>query len=198
MLDFVERYTRGDRPDVLKGVLAGAAGGFVGSLRMGRLVALWNNMNAKLEDADSSRLKPVVKKQAPRDDPLPSYGDGTQAKATRDTAGAAIETATGRPATQQEEAIGGAIVHGMTGVLAGAVYGAAVELVPALRKGYGLPLGVGTYLLGRQLGMTAAGLAPAPTKQPAADQLVALGSHLAYGVFAELTRHALRSAIADD
>ncbi len=198
MLDFVERFTQGDRPDVLKGVLAGAAGGFVGSLRMGRMVTLWNKMNGKLEDANSHRLNPVVEKQAPRNDPLPSYGDRTQAEAERETAGAAIETAMGRPATGQEEAIGGAIVHGATGVLAGAIYGGAVELLPVLKKGYGLPLGVGTYLLGRQLGMTATGLSPKPTNQPTSDHLVGLGAHLAYGVFAELTRKALRSAIADD
>ena len=203
MVNWLHPYTGGgDRPDPLKGALAGAAGGFVGSLRMGRLTTVWNKFNGRLEKSDNPHLKPAVSSRGVPDDedrdPLPSYGDRVQAQAERDTADAAVRAATGREPDRQETAIGGEVVHHMTGVLAGAVYGIACEYSPQLRKAKGLPLGVGTFLLGREGGQWLTGLSQRPDKQATADHLVGLGSHLAYGFFTELTRSSLRKALADD
>ena len=197
-LDLVERYTRTDRtgPDLLRGAVAGAAGGFVGSLRMAMLAQGWQTLNRSLEDADPEWAKPLTEDRGEGDDdPLPPRGDRTQAKAVRDTTAAAVETVQDGPATRTQKDVGGIIVHQATGVVAGAVYGAAAELLPVLGKAHGLPLGVGTYLLGRNVGMTAAGLAPRPTRQSKRDQAFAAVSHLAFGFVAELVRKRLRRAL---
>lgn len=199
MIDWLHPYTGGgDRPDPLKGALAGAAGGFVGSLRMGRLTALWNRMNGRLEASDNERLQPAVESRGQADDPLPNYGDREQAAAERKVAAKAIRSATGRSPGEHEEAIGGEVVHHLTGIIAGAIYGAACEYLPALKKGYGLPLGIGMFLIGREAGQFAVGVSSRPDRQATTDHLVGLGSHLAYGFFAEITRAKLRQALAEE
>ena len=197
-VDWLNSYTRDARqgkPDPLRGAIAGAAGGFVGSMRMAGAQLAWQKLNEKLAEAGGT--SPLVQPRGEEGDGLPSYGDREQAAGARETAGGVIKTVARRPAGEREKGLGGVFVHQATGVLAGAAYGAACEYVPALRRAYGLPLGIGTWALGREAGQTAAGLSPRPGKQAAVDHAVALGAHLVYGVFTELVRNRLRRALKD-
>ena len=197
MLDQIGKWTGGDEPDPLKGAVAGAVGGFVGTLRMGRVSDLWNKINEKLELSESPRLRPLAKRQGTEEDPLPPFGDRTQTQAQQQVADA-ISTATGHPLKPHDREIGGEIVHKATGVLLGAAYGLAAEYVPTLRKTHGIALGVVAYLVGRQGALPLLGLAPPPKKQPAADHLLSLLSYLAYGFFCETVRGRLRQTMKAD
>ena len=197
MLDAIERFTRADvdGPDLLRGAVAGAAGGLVGSVRMVALLKAWEKFNEKVAEVQPPRDEGRDEGDA---DPLPARGDRVQADAVRETAATAVRVARRREPEGDEVEVGAAAVHGLTGVVAGALYGAASEYVPAVSRGYGVPLAIGTYLLGRNAGLSLAGLAPRPDRQARADHLAAAASHLAYGVFTELVRRRLRKALRRD
>jgi hypothetical protein len=200
MLSTIERYTRSrtDAPDLLRGALAGAAGGFVGSMRMNRVMTLWERANANLDDLPGDRIGALQEdRSANDDDPLPGRGDRVQAQAKRTVGTAAVEAVKDTPATRTQVDVAATAVHQATGVLAGAAYGVAVELLPGTRKLYGLPLGIGTFLLGRQVGLWMTGLSPRPDRQAPADQLGGFTFHLIYGVFTEIMRRNLRRIIED-
>ena len=188
-VDWLEEYTRGEGADLLKGVLAGAAGGLVGTLRMGALPAMIERAAGAvgLVDPDANE-RPTRRGEEP-------FGDAAQAKAERDVAGGVVQSVQARPATPRERRVGGEAAHAITGVVAGAVYGAAAEYAPALKRGYGVPLGLTLYLLGRQATLPLVQLAPPPTQQSRSDLAMGLLSHLAYGVVCEAVRGKLRRSM---
>jgi hypothetical protein len=198
MLDAIEKWTSGDEPDPLKGAVAGAVGGLVGTLRMGWVSSLWNKVNKKFEQSETTWVKPLVKRQGKDADPLPPFGDATESRAEQRVAAAVAKKATGTQLGPHDRAIGGEIVHKSTGILIGAAWGVAVEYAPPLRRTHGVLLGMASYLVGRQLALRATGLAPRLKNQPPADHLLGLVSHLAYGFFCETVRSHLRQSMKAD
>lgn len=192
MLDTIEKWTHGEEPEPMKGAVAGAAGGLVGTLRMGRAMGLWNRMNRRLEPSEISWVKPLAKRRASEEDPLPPFGDVTEILAEQRIAAAVAKRVSGSRLGPNDRQSGGEIVHKATGILLGAAWGVAVEYLPALRRTRGVLLGVASYAVGRQLALRATGLAPRLKKQPPADLLVGLVSHLTYGFFCETVRSRLR------
>lgn len=198
MLDMLGRWTGGDEPDPLKGALAGAAGGFVGTLRMGRVSSLWNKMNKKFEQSETTWVKPLAKRRTEEKDPLPPFGDTTESRAEQRVAASVVKKASGRKLGPNDRVIGGEIVHKATGMALGAAWGVLVEYAPPLRRTHGLLLGLASYLVGRQLALRATGLAPPLKNQPPADHLLGLVSHLTYGFFCETVRSHLRQSMKSD
>lgn len=198
MLDMIGKWTAGDEPDPLKGALAGAAGGLVGTLRMGRVADLWNKVNTKLEQSETAWVKPLVDREAEKEEPLPPFGDATEIRAEQRVAASVARKTAGARLGRNDREIGGEIVHKATGILAGAAWGVAVEYAPPLRRTRGLLLGLVTYVVGRQLALRATGLAPPLKNQPPADHLLGLVSHLTYGFFCETVRSHLRQSIKAD
>jgi len=100
-----------------------------------------------------------------------------------------------RKLTQAEKKKAGPIVHYSYGALAGAFYGAAAEVVPAVTKGVGTYYASALFLGGDEIGVAALGLAKSPLNYPLSSHANALGAHLVYGVTTELGRRAMRAIL---
>lgn len=192
MLSMIERYAQGAGPDPVKGAVAGAVGGFVGTLRTTRMGTAWNRINRSLEKLPTRRLRPLAKRRGADEEPLPPFGDRTTSQARQQVAAAAVRPVHAAPMTPRQREVGEMVVHRVTGALIGAAYGVTVEYMPGLSRWYGLPLGLVVFLLGREATLRALGLAPGPRRRPPADHVVSLASDLAFGFFTELVRGRLR------
>src|SRR5579884_2038385 len=75
-------------------------------------------------------------------------------------------------------------VHYAAGTIAGALYGAAAELLPAATLGGGLLFGTALWAVGDELAAPALGLAQTTKQMPASAHAWALASHLIYSTTA--------------
>jgi putative membrane protein len=89
---------------------------------------------------------------------------------------------------QAQEPPAGSIVHYAFGGTVGALYGAVVELVPKVARGFGLPFGIAVWLGAHVVTVPALGLAQPPTRRPLRQEAEELGLHLVYGATTELVR----------
>jgi putative membrane protein len=93
---------------------------------------------------------------------------------------------------ESEKAPAGSVVHYAFGVVVGAVYGAAAEIVPIVSTAFGLPFGAAVWLGAHVVAVPALRLAESPARQPAAKEAGEFGLHLVYGSITELVRRLLR------
>jgi hypothetical protein len=100
-----------------------------------------------------------------------------------------------RKLTPDEKKKAGPIVHYAYGALAGAFYGAAAEVVPAVKKGGGTYYASALFLGGDEIGVAALGLAKSPFHYPLSSHANALGAHLVYGISTELGRRVVRAVL---
>jgi len=84
------------------------------------------------------------------------------------------------------------LVHYGFGAVVGALYGAAAESVPMVRRGFGLPFGAAVWLGAHVIAVPPLGLAEPPVRQPMGKEAEELGLHFVYGSVTELVRRLLR------
>lgn len=177
--------------DVLKGVVAGLAGGFVASWTMNQFQAAWTRIAADSEKSHGAQsMQPSEG----------SEGDGSQdAKeqddATVETAKAISRNVLGRELKETEKETAGAVVHYAFGTVTGGLYGALAEVSPQVTKGAGLPFGAAFWLIADEVAVPLLGLSKGATEYPVSTHAYALASHLVYGMTAELSRRALRQVL---
>lgn len=100
-----------------------------------------------------------------------------------------------RGLTPRQQAAAEAGLPWLFGGLIGGAYGAATELVPELKEGYGLAFGAAVYGVMHEGVLPAADIeAPHAEKDPA-EERGELFSHLVYGVVTELTRTLVRPRV---
>ncbi len=162
--------------DIMKGLLAGVAGGLLASFLMEQFQAAWTAAS----DAMSSS-----KKRGGRNP------DPTTVKA----ANLVSEKVTGRKIPAGYKPIAGAAVHYGIGASSGAVYGVLAEVAPVVTIGDGAGFGTGLWLLADELAVPAAGLSKSPKEIPLTTHVYALASHLVYGWITETVRRAVRRAL---
>jgi len=181
---------RDHEPSILKGMVAGLAGGLVASWTMNQFQAAWTRIaegNEKSHGAQSMQ---------------PSEGShGDQAQDTAEQDDATVETAKaisnvfGHELQESEKEPAGAAVHYAFGTLSGGLYGALAEVTPQVTTAAGLPFGAGFWLLADEISVPLLGLAKGPTEYPVSTHVYSLASHLVYGVTAELSRRAVRQVL---
>ena len=182
---------RHDDGNVLKGIVAGLAGGLVASWTMNQFQAAWMRVasnNEKPHGAQSLQ---------------PSQGStGSQAEDGKEQDDATVETAKvisekvfGHELQESEKKAAGAAVHYAFGTVTGGLYGALAEVTPAVTTGAGLPFGAAFWLLADEISVPLLGLSKGATEYPASTHAYALASHLVYGVTAEMSRRALRQVL---
>lgn len=177
--------------NLLKGMVAGLAGGLLASWTMNQFQAAWTRM---AEGGEKSHGAQSMK---------PSDGsNGEQAQdsheqddATVETAKAISKTVFGHELQESEKESAGAAVHYAFGTLSGGLYGALAEVTPQVTTAGGLPFGAGFWLLADEISVPLLGLAKGPTEYPVSTHVYALASHLVYGVTAELGRRAVRQVL---
>jgi hypothetical protein len=162
--------------DILKGLLAGVAGGLLASFLMEQFQAAWS---AALEAKSPSK-----KRGGRKADP-----------ATVKAANAISEKVTGRKIPASYKPAAGEAIHYGMGASSAAIYGVLAEVAPLVTIGDGVGFGTGVWLLADELAVPAAGLSKPAKEIPLTTHVYALASHLVYGWITETVRCAVRRAL---
>ena len=181
----------GNNTDVLKGLVAGLAGGLIASWTMNQFQAAWTRL---AEGAEKSHGAQSMQ---------PTEGSkGNQGSDTAEPDDATVETAKvisrnvfGHELKEHEKEPAGAVVHYAFGAVTGGFYGALAEVSPQVTMGAGLPFGAAFWLIADEVTVPLLGLSKGPTEYPVSTHAYSLASHLVYGVTAELSRRALRQVL---
>ena len=180
---------RDHEPSILKGMVAGLAGGLVASWTMNQFQAAWTRIAEGNEKSHGASMQPSEG----------SHGDQAQDTAEQDDAtvetAKAISNVFGHELQESEKEPAGAAVHYAFGTLSGGLYGALAEVTPQVTTAAGLPFGAGFWLLADEISVPLLGLAKGPTEYPVSTHVYSLASHLVYGVTAELSRRAVRQVL---
>jgi|ERR1051326_8676666 uncharacterized membrane protein YagU involved in acid resistance len=152
-----------------KGFLAGAIGGLAASFAMSQFHAL-------------------VQKEEP---PTQTSGEDSTVK----VASAVSRAMFHHELTPQEKKVAQPAVHYSFGTSVGAIYGTAVEFVPLLRTGWGLPFGTAVWLGAHVITVPALGFSEPVTQSTPAKEAAEFGAHLVYGAVAEGIRRLLRAYV---
>jgi putative membrane protein len=181
----IERYlSSNDDADLLKGLVAGIAGGVLASLVMEQFQALWNKTSEAIqrsrEEHASDRRSKKSRKRYP---------------ATVKVAESISQNVFGQKLPRSKKKLAGEAVHYVMGTTSGAIYGALAETLPVTTVGDGLAFGTAVWLLADEVSVPALGLSKPPTKIALATHVYALASHLVYGWTTEMVRRAVRKAL---
>lgn len=175
---------------VAKGALAGAVAGIVGCLAMDLVSRAW--ISAQQGGRTNEAQKKMTHHGA-RPDSLEAMEDAAvsasvQPNASTKTAAAASNGSL----TEAERAQAGKLVHYVFGAAAGAAYGGASEVWPALRAGFGTFFGLCLWAATIPTSLPLLGLTRRPDQYRVDQHAFGIASHLAYGVAAEGTLRTLR------
>jgi len=162
--------------DIIKGLLAGVAGGILASFLMEQFQAAWS--------AAAEAMSSKKRRGGRRGDP-----------ATIKAANLMSEKITGRKVPRDYKALAGEAVHYGMGASSAAVYGVLAEVAPIVTLGEGAGFGAGLWLLADELAVPAAGLSKPAKEIPLTSHAYALASHLVFGWITETVRSAMRRAL---
>jgi uncharacterized membrane protein YagU involved in acid resistance len=179
--------------DVLKGLAAGLAGGLVASWTMNQFQAAWSKLVAGFEKPHGAQsMQPSEGDNAER---AGDKNKENQDDATVKAAKAISEGIFGYELKDNEKKNAGAVVHYAFGTPTGGLYGAVAEFAPGVTTAAGMPFGAAFWLVADEIAVPLLGLSKGPTEYPPSTHAYALASHLVYGLTAEATRRAVRSAL---
>ncbi len=170
---FRRRRHHVETSDVMKGVLAGLAGGLAATWAMSRIQEAMSRAGG-----DGG-------------DPSEALGERAVVRGV----GTASKNLFHRRLSRSEKRKVGRAVHYGFGSAVGGLYGAAAEFSPRARYGGGTAYGAALWLAGDELGGPALGFGLPPHRKPARTQAAALATHLGFGVVAELVRRGVRRAL---
>jgi hypothetical protein len=167
---------------IVRGVLAGVAGGLVASWVMNEFSeTLGQDLSKAVETPAEQRL-------------LEMQSDGEDA--TMKAADKIAETVTGgRHLTHEQREVGGPIVHYSMGAVMGGVYGGLAEYSDVARAGFGTTFGGLLFASADLFGVPAAQLGKWPDQYPASSLVSPLTAHLIYGATTELVRRLVRQIL---
>jgi len=177
--------------NILKGVVAGLAGGLLASWTMNQFQAAWMRLiagNDKPHGAQS--LQPSEGSQGDQSQDAKEQDD-----ATVKTAKVISRNVFGHELQESEKRTAGAAVHYAFGTATGGLYGALAEVSPPVTAAAGLPFGAAFWLLADEITVPMLGLSKGPTGYPVSTHVYAFTSHLVYGLTTELSRRALRQVL---
>lgn len=180
-----------DNRNVLKGMVAGLAGGLIASWTMNQFQAAWTRF------AEGSEKPHGAQSMQPSEGSKGDQGRDTteQDDATVETAKAISEGIFGHELQESEKRPAGAAVHYAFGTATGGLYGALAEVSPQVTMAAGLPFGAAFWLIADEVAVPLLGLSKGPTEYPPSTHVYALASHLVYGATAEFSRRALRQVL---
>ncbi len=182
--------------DLAKGAVAGMAGGFVASIVMNQFQQLWQRA---LEGEERGHGAQSMQHGSPAggaaDELRESGSESADDDATERVASFVAEKVFDRRLSEGEKDAAGTAVHYAYGTGTGAIYGAAVELAPALTAGLGTPFGAAVWLAADEGLVPLLGLSKSPAEYPLTTHIYSLASHLVYGLTTELVRRAVRDRL---
>jgi hypothetical protein len=182
------RIMREDNGNILKGIVAGLAGGLLASWTMNQFQAAWMRLATNSEKPHGAQsMQPSQGSQGNQDQDAKEQDD-----ATVEVAKAISENVFDHQLLESEKKPAGAVVHYAFGTASGGLYGALAEVVPQMTTAAGLPFGAAVWLMADEVSVPLLGLSKGPTEYPLSTHVYSLASHLVYGATAELSRRALR------
>jgi putative membrane protein len=175
---------------LLKGIVAGTLGGLAGSYAMIKFQELWThlsgeNKHAKTSGKHSPRIQDVHTGEDRRG------GDDATVQAAELISEALLD----HRLTKKEKKIAGPMMHYGFGAGVGALYGAAVEVIPATAAGVGVPFGAVVWVGADEIAVPAFGLGKPRNEVPISKHVYALLSHVLYGATTELCRRGIRKLL---
>jgi len=162
--------------DIVKGLLAGVAGGLLAAFLMEQFQAAWSST--------AQAISPSKRRGGRRADP-----------ATVKVANVISEKVAGRKIPRDYKPLAGEAVHYGMGAVSAAVYGVCAEVAPIVTVGDGVGFGTGLWLLADEVAVPAAGLSKPAREIPLMTHAYALASHLVYGWITETVRRAVRRVL---
>ena len=105
------------------------------------------------------------------------------------------EQVAGRSLPEKERQLALQGIHFIFGALAGAVYGALVEVEPSLAAWRGAAFGITLNRLTHEAILPKLGLAAPPSRQPTQERISEWVTHATYGVATDTVRRAVRRAL---
>ena len=183
----VRRLAPGNRPSAWKGLVAGAAAGFLGTIAMTQFQNAWRKLSENKQAGDGG----------PNQSSSRARHSEQNENATMKAAGKLARLA-GRELTREQKGTASPFIHYGFGTAMGALYGMAIEAAPRNVRRQRFPLvgglfGSALFLGADEIAVPAAGLsqgAPSP-----ATHLYGWLSHLVYGVGTEFVRRKIRRHI---
>ncbi len=168
----------------LKGAAAGAVAGLAASFAMNLLMNGVARLITGKAANDPQRNKELIAE---------AVSDWQErADPTGEAADSLSRMVWGRGLTPRQRHLAGPVVHYAFGTALGAGYGAAVESVPAMSAGLGVPFALGVWLAGDEIANPLLGLTAPPNRVPLASHAAQFASHIVYGMVLETVRRALR------
>jgi len=178
---------------IVRGVVAGVAGGLVASWIMN---VFMEQAGPKLTEAvesvsgDKPEPAPAAANQAPAQDQEPKQD------ATMKAADAIVSTVTGgRHLSFEERQKGGPVVHYAFGALMGGLYGAVAEYAPSARTGFGTGFGSALFAGADLVAVPALHLSGSPSDAPVSALATPFAAHLVYGAITEGMRRLVRAML---
>lgn len=180
----IRRLMRGKGGSAWKGLLAGAAGGLIGTVVMTQFQKGWQKTAEKRRLGDIEARNTSSRAEASED-------------ATMKAAGKLAHIA-GQELTHEEKRRASPWVHYGFGTAMGALYGMAMETSPRGVRAQRIPFfgglfGSALFLGADEMAVPAMGLAEAA--ETPSSHLYGWASHLVYGLTAEFVRRQVRSRI---
>ena len=171
-----------EQKHVLRGVLAGVAGGLVASWVMNEFST---TAGQKLSEAvETPEEQQIVKSQSDGED------------ATMKTADAIHSVFTGgQHLSHEERAKAGPVVHYAFGALMGGLYGGLAEYSSLVSSGLGTTFGSVLFAGADLFAVPALHLAPSPAEQPNAALASPYAAHLVYGLTTDVVRRLVRAIL---
>lgn len=162
--------------DLMKGLLAGVAGGILASFLMEQFQAAWSAAGAAIRSEKKRSGRPA--------DP-----------ATVKVANLVAEKISGHKIPADYKPLAGEAVHYGMGATSAALYGALAEVAPVVTVASGTAFGTGLWALADEVAVPAAGLSKPAREIPLVTHVYALASHLVFGWITETVRRAVRRAL---
>lgn len=182
---------RNHEPNILKGMIAGFAGGLVAAWTMNQFQAAWTRIAEGAEKSHGAQsMKPAEGSKGEQRRDVQEQDD-----ATVETAKVISRNVLGHELQESEKELAGAAVHYAFGTASGAIYGALAEVSPQVTTVAGLPFGAVFWLIADEISLPLLGLSKGPAQYPVSTHVYSFASHLVYGVTAECSRRAVRQVL---
>lgn len=176
---------------LVRGILAGVAGGLVASWVMNVFI---EGAGPKISEAVES-VSGQAHDEAPREQEQ-SEDQAPKEDATMKTADAVVSTVTGgRHLSFEERQKGGPIVHYAFGGLMGGLYGAMAEYLPATRAGFGTVFASALFTGADVIAVPALNLSGSSADAPVSALATPFAAHLVYGITTEGVRRLVRAML---
>jgi putative membrane protein len=165
-----------DSNGLIKGALAGMAGGLFGSWVMVRFQKAWSGAAEQLETSENRA----------------SSESSSDSEDATMKAAAKLGNLVGVSLDAQQKKKAGLAIHYVFGTLMGGMYGVLREKAPRNGMAAAASYGVGLFIIADEIAVPTAGLSRVPKDYPLSTHAYGLASHLVYGVATELVRREVR------